>query len=485
MLRLLLLILLIEVLAVPVGAATPVVSAPVQLCDAAGCRPTDLTAIRKILPGTRLIRSVFVSQAYAASGRRVIVELDAMASAEIRWNGKIVARNGKIGGSAEEEVPGRYSFSMAIPPRLVKVGENQLVAALSSQNLRLSVRYPVNSFRAVADDAGSGNPYLPALLALGTLAIAGAYFGSVALLRRAREPMLLALMALSSLCQLALEIARVFVPYAYTWHVPRLAGIAVLAAATVIVASDYAATRFARHRRGRVRAAVGLVLAIVLIGAPSFDLKAAGALLTGALALFGCGLIGARRKVPGARAAVAVAVAFGALLVGGQGYFLDNIYYLALAALLASLVVAQVWELGRTETAHAEEQKRAANLADELRELRQAKASDLIAIRDGTRRHLLPPSAVTHVQAEDDYCQVRCTDGRTILATTSLSKLHGTLPQGFRRVHKSFVVNMAQVASLGRRLGGGRQLLLKDGTKVPIGRAYASEVDDWAAGSRA
>ncbi len=48
-------------------------------------------------------------------------------------------------------------------------------------------------------------------------------------------------------------------------------------------------------------------------------------------------------------------------------------------------------------------------------------------------------------------------------------------------MHKSFVVNEAQVPSLTRRPNGGRQVLMKDGTVVPVGRAYASIVKDWSA----
>lgn len=473
--------LLFLLLAAPAAAAPAVDSGALEFCRPAGCEPISLNAVHHIPPRMTLTRTVIVAPAYAASGRPVTVELVAMASAEIRWNGVIVARNGRVGKSATSELPGRYSFSAVVPARLVRAGGNRLEAIMSSEHSRFPVHYPIHVFRAVGYPGTPDNTYLPALLAMGALALACVYFGIFALLRREREPLLLALIALTSLCQLGLEIARAFVPYAYPWHVPRLAGIAALAAATALLVAGYAATRFSPDRRAAVFVATGLALAVVLAGAPSFDAKTAGAIAIGALAFLGCGLAGMCGRATGARGAVMIAVLFLALILVGRGVFLDNIYYLVLAVLLASLVLRQVWDLRHAQVAHAEERERAAGLADELRQLREADTEGVIAIKDGARTHLLPRSAVSRIRAEDDYCEVTTTDGRTILATTSLGKLHRTLPRGFRRVHKSFIVNEAEVASLTRRPSGGRQVLMKDGAIVPVGRAYASLVTDWSA----
>lgn len=473
--------LLFLFLAAPAAAAPAVDSGDLELCRPAGCQPISQSAVHNIPPRMTLARTVTISPAYAASGRPVTVELVAMASAEIRWNGVIVARNGRVGESAASEIPGRYSFSAVVPARLVRAGGNRLEAIMSSENARFPVRFPIHVFRAVGYPGTPANTYLPALLAMGVLAVAGVYFGIFALLRRERESLLLALIALTSLCQLGLEIARVFVPYAYPWHVPRLAGIAALAAATALLVAGYAATRFSPDRRAAVLVVVGLALTVVLAGAPSFDAKTAGAMVIGALALLGCGLAGIRRRATGARGAVMIAVLFVALIIVGRGVFLDNIYYPVLAVLLASIVLRQVWDLRHAQLAHVEERERAAGLADELRQLRDADTEGIIAIKDGARTHLLLRSEISRIRAEDDYCEVTTTDGRTILATTSLGKLHRTLPRAFRRVHKSFVVNEAEVASLTRRSSGGRQVLMKDGALVPVGRAYASLVTDWSA----
>ena len=70
------------------------------------------------------------------------------------------------------------------------------------------------------------------------------------------------------------------------------------------------------------------------------------------------------------------------------------------------------------------------------------------------------------------YRPVRRGDGRTILVTATLARLLATLPDGFVRVHKSYAVNKSRVAARTPRPGGGRQLLLDDDTRIPVGRTY-------------
>lgn len=50
------------------------------------------------------------------------------------------------------------------------------------------------------------------------------------------------------------------------------------------------------------------------------------------------------------------------------------------------------------------------------------------------------------------------------------------MSERFVRIHKSYSVNAAHVAALGRRPGGGKQLTLSDGTILPVGRAYLGAV---------
>jgi DNA-binding LytR/AlgR family response regulator len=49
------------------------------------------------------------------------------------------------------------------------------------------------------------------------------------------------------------------------------------------------------------------------------------------------------------------------------------------------------------------------------------------------------------------------------------------LPETFQRVHRSHIVNFAYAARIVSE-GGARFVVLKTGTRVPIGRAYSARI---------
>jgi DNA-binding LytR/AlgR family response regulator len=58
----------------------------------------------------------------------------------------------------------------------------------------------------------------------------------------------------------------------------------------------------------------------------------------------------------------------------------------------------------------------------------------------------------------------------------ALGRAQALLSERFVRVHKSYVVNAASVASVAPRNGGGRMLRLRDGSAIPTGRSYGAAV---------
>ncbi len=71
-----------------------------------------------------------------------------------------------------------------------------------------------------------------------------------------------------------------------------------------------------------------------------------------------------------------------------------------------------------------------------------------IAVREGTRVTLLPVDSVEWAKAEDDYVLIRSA-GRSHLKHQTLADLAAQLPASrFVRVHRSWVVNAARLASL-------------------------------------
>jgi DNA-binding LytR/AlgR family response regulator len=117
----------------------------------------------------------------------------------------------------------------------------------------------------------------------------------------------------------------------------------------------------------------------------------------------------------------------------------------------------------RSATLRAEERLRRAEEAGE----------PIVQLKEGGRIHRVAQSDILFARGADDYCEVRLKDGRDLLVTTNLARLHEALPQCLVRVHKSYGVNPAEAQSVQPRPGGGRQISLSDGTTIPVGRSYA------------
>ncbi len=95
-----------------------------------------------------------------------------------------------------------------------------------------------------------------------------------------------------------------------------------------------------------------------------------------------------------------------------------------------------------------------------------------IPVEKGGRKLLIQVQDIYYVMAKDDYSYI-FTENERFLSTMSLAQLEARLePQGFFRVHRRFVVNLAQVREVVPMYGGTMMLTLKDaaGTQVPASR---------------
>jgi len=478
-----LLLLLLGFAPAPARAAAPsraddIRTLRVDICHrvagAMTCAPMGRTNTSlRDAPELVLVREVLLAPQAVRSDRPLMVAIVAMGSSEVRWNGVVIGRNGRPGPDAASEVPGRFTAVFVVPQELVHPGRNVATARISSHHLPLPVINAVHMFEVTdyVDPLRVGLMiYLPALLVIGVLAVAGIYFTATSVLDRAQTgaPWLAAVAWLTT-AQLAVETLRVFVNYPYPWHVLRVGAIAVLAALTAVAAAAWAVRRF---QVGRPRAVVAVVAAAGLASVlftPGYDNKAATALLAGLAALGLCGLDAMRRRRPGGLAAsIAAAVGIG-LWAWPDASFLDQDYYLFAAATLALLVFGQVRALSRARAGHGVEAAR----ADEAEAALARRDAVLASIRDGTRTHRVPTADIVSLEAADDYCEVRLEDGRKLLSTASLTQTLDDLPGDFVRVHKSWAVNAVHVRTIGPRPGGRRAVTLSDGSIVPVGRTFA------------
>ena len=464
------------------AAAAPIENGRARVCDwpsRTNCQTVALADLRLRSPETYVERTITVPADALPLSRPLTVWLTAMASSEVRWNGIVIGRNGQPGPDRAHEVPGRFIASFPVPSELVRPGPNVVSLRLSAHHLFLPVERTVHAFGVSPYETPflpglSG--YVPALLTLGALLAALAYFGAMAWSdRRDRGARLVALIAALAALQLLAEVSRAFIAYTYPWHLARVTAIALLAGGTALTASLYAARRFAASWEHRITVPTSIAVTLSLLLIPWYDVKAMGAILGGAVAIGVAAERGRRRSRPGAPAALVGAAAIVLLMAWQLTLFLDQAYYLIVAALLVALVAEQVSILRTARHRRDAEADRAAALEERL--ARAAAAGEtILELKDGARIHHVPESDVLYVRAADDYCDVVLADGRTVLVTMSLQRLLGFLPGGFLRVHKSYAVNRRHVAAILPRPGGGRQLQLAGGSAIPVGRTYAQAI---------
>jgi two-component system response regulator LytT len=95
-----------------------------------------------------------------------------------------------------------------------------------------------------------------------------------------------------------------------------------------------------------------------------------------------------------------------------------------------------------------------------------------IPVEKAGKKLLIQVEDIYYVMAKDDYSYLH-TAGERYLSTISLAQLETRLePSGFFRVHRRYLVNLAQVREVVPMYGGTLLLTLADseGTQVPVSR---------------
>lgn len=477
-------VLLAALLATPSWAQSPLIQVgPLHHCIGSdgklSCRPTRSDQLGLSEPVVQVRRIVTVSPAVAASQLPLAVTVVGTMSAEVRWNGAVIGRNGVVGPDAASEAPGLFRASILVPRRRVRAGRNVVDIRMSAHHRWLPVRTPIQKIGVgyyEGRSTGEVGGYWPALLTAGALMLAALYFGAAALVNRDRRAALvLAGVATGAAVQLAIEISRSFFDYGYPWHIARIAAIVLLAALTSTLMAAYAARRYASGwTKGVVAASVAMSATATLL-LPSFDARAWACLLAAA---FLCLICAARaRERRDGRIGMIVAGLFASMLILWRADALDRGYYLFIAALLAGLVAEQVLGLRHLYSGLATERERNETLTQRLAATDDTGAS-IVTFRDGAAVHRFREREVVRISAADDYCELTLTHGQPLLVGGTLKALASSLPERFLRVHKSHIVNLAHVATMNPKGGGGHELLLADGTSTPVGRTYRDAVLD-------
>jgi DNA-binding LytR/AlgR family response regulator len=74
---------------------------------------------------------------------------------------------------------------------------------------------------------------------------------------------------------------------------------------------------------------------------------------------------------------------------------------------------------------------------------------------------------VKFLKADANYVTFELAGGRRVMALASLKKVEGSLPGGFLRVHRSYIVNREHIERI-----EGATLHLRSGDQLPVGESY-------------
>lgn len=448
-------------------AACPSWGAPAlrwQVCDGARtgrCRTVTPEYLSLAAPLTMLTTVVHVP--LKADENPLVVEIDAMASETVRWNGAVIGTNGMPGRSRTSEMPGRYSASLPVPKALVRPGANQVVIVLSSHRLWFPVGQPIHRIEIGPGhdaEAYTLRHYLPTLVTLalpacGLLALAALLV--VGRIGRAAIPVMAVLGAI--VVQGLIEVSKIAVTYTYPWHLARMVSLTALTIIVGMLLVGLASRLFIRSRTAIVVSVAGMAMgtACLIVGGPDRQSLAAFEIAILAVAVVAAPAALSRDRRAILPMPITVALALWAYFAGPD--FLDAGYYVSAAGAAVALGLTAILR------------------PVPIREISvpAPAVEPTMTLRDGARHHVITPSQLIFLKADDDYCSLHMVDGRELLVTRTLKAVLALLPPGFVRIHRSYAINVRHLR-VTRAGANGRLAELSGGNVLPIGRAYAPEI---------
>jgi two-component system LytT family response regulator len=121
---------------------------------------------------------------------------------------------------------------------------------------------------------------------------------------------------------------------------------------------------------------------------------------------------------------------------------------------------------------------------DKIQQHRRAfPKTESLVLKSGSQILFLKPADIDWIEAADYYACLHI-GTRTYLLRRSLSELERDLdPTSFCRIHRSAIVNLARVRALQLNRGGEHELVLDNGSTLPISRRYRKHLQSAVAGN--
>lgn len=104
-----------------------------------------------------------------------------------------------------------------------------------------------------------------------------------------------------------------------------------------------------------------------------------------------------------------------------------------------------------------------------------------VEARIGDRRHVIDRDDVVMIEAEGSYARVFTADGDFLVGETISSLTSAWSPQGFVRIHRSFLVRSSSISEV--ESVDGKRTVVVEGRRLPVSRRYSKLLQDHLAGS--
>ena len=275
--------------------------------------------------------------------------LKIVASYEVYWDGQLIGRNGKVGATPQDEVPGVVDALFQIPRELHGPGEHVIALRMSSFHTgfpgpRYGLLAAWGNFREMLLERSRTAIF--SVMAVGAALVVSVVFGLMWLLAGRRLPLLLfsALFLCVALMQ-ALQAWRWLFEYPYSWHHPRLVVITVLSTMMALLLPAFVMHHFELSRRAWTYGLLAVALTVAWLSSPIYNIISLATCGVGFIVALGLAARAAWLRRRGAIfACLGFAWSVGALMVAPRD-FLDHAFAISSGPAVVSVLIALVLQL--------------------------------------------------------------------------------------------------------------------------------------------
>lgn len=398
-------------------------------------------------------------------------------------NNQYIGSKGRPSPAAAEASVGPFDWVGFLDGRFLNEINNTLTLFVSSHANMIPGESHFNRFYVGEYDSTTRaykNHYAVSLVPLGAMLIVLAYVLRHRQLQAASPLSTLPLILLViAIVQLLLEVSRGFYSYPYPLHLPRLFSIAACALLFGQCMLWYALTGFSKRLKGLLVAACALSALLAQYVTPDYDDKAIVAIQLPAFAGFVLLGMVLTRKYRGffwfRVTFIAMYLCTLILTLASPADFLDTYFYYVS---VISLVLLTNLESDARQPSHAkptERQPESDKTEHQQVPTAALKEQDTIKIKSAGTVHLIPIRSVMFCKGAGDYVELVCKE-KTLLYSGTLAQLQKSLPHGFLKVHRSFLVNTHYIQGIKRNPSGNGELQLTNDERVPVSRALFADI---------